>query len=75
MTEGIQYPDGSLTGSGTIEGKAVRCIAPEFMVRFHSGYEPRETDMRDVVALCESSSSTTLRNTGISHHRPCSELF
>jgi len=51
--EGVMYPAGSLDGAGLIEGKTVRCIAPEWMIRFHSGYVLKEKDIRDVAALCE----------------------
>jgi len=51
--KGIMYPADSLVGSGTIEGHPVRCISPEWMVKFHSGYELTEKDYQDVSALCE----------------------
>jgi lincosamide nucleotidyltransferase A/C/D/E len=51
--KGVMYPADSLAGSGTIEGHAVRCISPEWMVRFHSGYVLTEKDYKDVSALCE----------------------
>lgn len=50
---GVNYPFESLTAVGTIEGYAVKCISPEWMVKFHTGYELDENDYRDVVALCE----------------------
>jgi lincosamide nucleotidyltransferase A/C/D/E len=50
---GIMYPLGSLTGVGTIDGQTVRCISPGFMVKFHTGYKLRDTDFKDVPALCE----------------------
>jgi lincosamide nucleotidyltransferase A/C/D/E len=50
---GIAYPTESLTGSGTIAGHRVNCISPEFMVKFHTGYEPKEKDLKDISALCE----------------------
>jgi len=53
LEKGIMYPADSLTGSGTIEGHPVRCISPEWMVRFHSGYVLTEKDYKDVSALCE----------------------
>jgi lincosamide nucleotidyltransferase A/C/D/E len=31
----------------------VKCITPEWLVRFHTGYELDETDWSDVSALCE----------------------
>jgi lincosamide nucleotidyltransferase A/C/D/E len=46
------YPAASLTGRGLVEGRAVRCISAEWMVKFHSGYELKEKDFRDVSALC-----------------------
>jgi lincosamide nucleotidyltransferase A/C/D/E len=53
VVSGVRYPADSLTGTGTINDRVVRCIAPEWMVKFHSGYELQEKDFRDVSALCE----------------------
>lgn len=53
VVEGIEYPDDSLTGCGVIEGKNVRCIAAEFMVRFRVRHEAGDSDVQDVSALCE----------------------
>ncbi len=50
--KGERYPAASLTGTGLIEGQRVTCISPEWMVRFHSGYELKDKDFRDVSALC-----------------------
>ena len=50
---GVEYPFDSLTGTGSIHGYPVKCISPEWMVKFHSGYELDENDYRDVSALCE----------------------
>ena len=50
---GQMYPAESLTGSGSIGDQPVRCISPEWMVKFHSGYELKEKDFRDISALCE----------------------
>jgi lincosamide nucleotidyltransferase A/C/D/E len=50
---GVMYPAQSLAGTGVIEGQNVRCISPEYMVEFHSGYELKQTDYHDVSALCE----------------------
>lgn len=47
------YPAASLTGTGSILGHAVRCISAEWAVKFHSGYELKGKDFRDVSALCE----------------------
>ncbi|HXM94716.1 MAG TPA: aminoglycoside nucleotidyltransferase [Candidatus Dormibacteraeota bacterium] len=51
--KGEVYPAASLTGIGKIEGQTVRCISPEWTVKFHSGYQLKEKDFRDVSALCE----------------------
>lgn len=53
IVESDEYPDGSLSGIGTIGGISVRCIAPEYLVAFHMRHEPREKDYHDVAALCE----------------------
>jgi len=50
---GQMYPAASLTGTGSICAQAVRCISPEWAVKFHSGYQLQEKDFRDVSALCE----------------------
>jgi len=50
---GEYYRADALTGEGVIEGRPVRCISPEWLVRYHTGYELRETDFHDVRALCE----------------------
>jgi len=50
---GVQYPADSLTGTGTIDGYQVDCISPEWMVKFHTGYELDINDYRDVLGLCE----------------------
>jgi lincosamide nucleotidyltransferase A/C/D/E len=50
---GVAYPLASLTGTGTIQGYPVKCISPEWMVEFHSGYALDENDYHDVAALCE----------------------
>jgi lincosamide nucleotidyltransferase A/C/D/E len=51
--KGEIYPAASLTGKGEIRGYTVRCISPEWMVKFHSGYQPKEKDFQDVSALCK----------------------
>ncbi len=47
------YPAASLTGKGEIRGYTVRCISPEWSVKFHSGYQLKDKDFRDVAALCK----------------------
>ncbi len=53
VIEGIEYPEGSLSGIGSINECKVRCIDPKHLVMFHTTYEPREYDYQDVHALCE----------------------
>lgn len=50
---GVMYPAESLTGNGVIDDCPVRCISPEWMIKFHSGYTLTEKDYKDVSALCE----------------------
>lgn len=49
----LQYPVGSLSGFGMIDGYPVKCISPEHMVKFHTGYKLRDIDFKDVSALCD----------------------
>lgn len=49
---GDAYPAGALAGTGTIEGRTVECVAPEWLVRFHTGYALAAKDLADVTALC-----------------------
>jgi len=53
VVEGIPYPSASLIGTGSINGHNVNCISAEYMVKFHSGYELRDKDFKDVSALCD----------------------
>jgi lincosamide nucleotidyltransferase A/C/D/E len=50
---GDVVPAASLSGQGAIDGRAVRCISPEWQIRFHTGYEWDEDDRRDMTALAE----------------------
>lgn len=47
------YPRDALAGVGIIAGQSVRCISVEWTINFHSGYELKEKDYKDVSALCE----------------------
>ncbi len=49
---GVDYPRRSLYGVGMIAGTAVRCVPPQYMVLFHTGYPLDEDDFRDMSALC-----------------------
>ena len=50
---GVPYPAASLTGKGQITGVEVDCIAPEWLLKFKTGYTLRAKDFTDVNALCE----------------------
>jgi lincosamide nucleotidyltransferase A/C/D/E len=52
-TYGIEYPHGSLTGKGRINDQEVNCVAPQWMFKFKTSYEPKEKDLSDVRALSE----------------------
>lgn len=55
IVEGIMYPTESLTGTGMIEGQAVRCISPKYMVEFLAPYISKwpEKYVPAISALCE----------------------
>lgn len=50
---GVAYLPEHFTGVGTINGYLVKCISPEWMVKFHTGYELDENDFLDTLALCK----------------------
>ncbi len=54
---GVKYPFESWQGHGTITGVPVRCIAPEWMVKFHAGYQLDETGMSRNCAKSSASKS------------------
>lgn len=55
IIEGIEYPDESLTGTGVINGYKVRCISPEYMVKFLAEwvYKHPQKYLQAISALCE----------------------
>ena len=53
VENGDVYPGDALIEGGMIAGHSVRCLSPECLVEFHTGYPLRETDFHDVFALCE----------------------
>ena len=53
VENGEMYPAAALAGNGIINGQRVKCISPEWTIKFHSGYELKEKDYKDVSALCE----------------------
>jgi len=52
LVYGIAYPFDSLNGKGSVNEFPVKCISPEWMVKFHAGYKLDENDYHDVKALC-----------------------
>jgi lincosamide nucleotidyltransferase A/C/D/E len=50
---GIEYPFESWSGTGVIDSYPVRCIPPEWLVKFHTGYKVDENDYHDVQLLCK----------------------
>lgn len=50
---GVAYLPEHLTGKGEINDFEVKCIPPDWSVKFHTGYELDENDFHDVKALCE----------------------
>jgi lincosamide nucleotidyltransferase A/C/D/E len=53
VSDGIAFPREALSGTGLIDGRPVRCEAPEWVVRWHTGYPPRLVDRHDVLLLCD----------------------
>lgn len=49
---GIEYPKDSLSGIGKINGQTVKYISPEYVIKFHENYDPKEKDLKDIQALC-----------------------
>lgn len=50
---GIKYPEASLAGTGTVYSHTVRCITPQFVIKFHENFEPQEKNLKDIKALCD----------------------
>lgn len=53
FVHGVDYPFDSLRGAGTIGGRQVACITPQWLVDFHTGYKLDENDYHDVKLLCQ----------------------
>jgi lincosamide nucleotidyltransferase A/C/D/E len=49
---GVPYRAEHLCGEGVISGVQVRCVPPDWLVEFHTGYEVDAGDWRDVRLLC-----------------------
>ncbi len=50
---GVAYEPRHLTGTGSIAGYPVKCIPPDVMLEFHTGYELDADDYHDVKAISE----------------------
>ena len=50
---GATFPAVALGGSGVINGFPVDCEAPEWALRWHSGYPLRPVDRHDMARLCD----------------------
>ena len=50
---GVEYLPKHLTGKGKINNYQVKCIPPEWAVKFHTGYPLDENDFHDTKAICE----------------------
>ncbi len=53
----FRYPPDAFS-SGTIDGRAVRCLSVVQQLRFHEGYPPRPQDLADVALLRRLRGST-----------------
>lgn len=53
VENGEIYPAESLTGKGKIGELVVKCISPEWVIKFHESYEPKEKELKDIKALCK----------------------
>lgn len=49
---GVPYCADQLCGDGAISGVKVRCVPPDWLVRFHTGYDVDQGDWHDVRLLC-----------------------
>ena len=52
VTDAYIFPATALAGQGSIAGTPVRCEAPEWALRWHTGYPIRYVDRADVSRLC-----------------------
>lgn len=50
---GVPYASHQLNWQGVIAGRSIRCVPPEWLVKFHVGYDFDDMDRQDVRALCD----------------------
>jgi lincosamide nucleotidyltransferase A/C/D/E len=55
---GVEYTWAALQGRGEIGGVQVRCIPPNILVEYHTGYSLDKNDFHDVKLLCEKFNLT-----------------
>jgi len=48
---GVPYQRIHLSGTGSINGYFVKCISPEWTMKFHTGYDLDENDYHDLLVL------------------------
>ena len=53
IENGEIYPPDLFSGVGIINGIKIKCISLEWVMKWHTGYTPRENDIKDVSALCQ----------------------
>ena len=51
--DGVAYTWEAFQGQGRILNRPVRCVPPEILVDYHTGYTVDENDFHDVKLLCE----------------------
>lgn len=51
---GVPYRAEHLMGSGQVLDCPVRCVPPEWVVKFHTGYPLDADDFKDIKALCDT---------------------
>ena len=51
---GIAYQLKDLKGRGSVNGTELKCITPQSLLNFHTGYEVDEQDYFDVKILCNT---------------------
>jgi lincosamide nucleotidyltransferase A/C/D/E len=51
VENGDMVPAAALTATGSIGGRAVQCLTPEYQVNSHTGYKLADTDFADMNAL------------------------
>jgi lincosamide nucleotidyltransferase A/C/D/E len=53
VLDGHRFPVAAISCQGSIAGRPVRCEAPKWALRWHTGYPARDVDRHDVALLAE----------------------